>query len=110
MTPEEYWAYKAFTRDDAADEALRKSEVFQNYKQAELQREAELVQINADKKIAEEDRLLQQIEDFEKAVHASPALKQKLKEVKAYIAAHPEAEKNVDQNLIAGLNMLNLED
>jgi len=110
MTPEEYWAYKSFVRDDAADEALRKSEVFQNYKQAELQREAELEGINAMKKVAEEEQLLQQIEDFEKAVHASPSLKQKLKEVKAYIAANPEAEKTVDQNLLAGLNMINLED
>ncbi len=110
MTPEEYWAYKTFIRDDAADEALRKSEVFQNYKQAEIKREAELKCINLAQKEQEEADALKSFDEFEKAVNASPVLKQKLKEVKAYIAANPQAEEKMDQKLLAGLNMLNIED
>jgi len=89
---------------------LCKSEVFQNYKQAEIKREAELKGINLAQKEQEEADALKSFDEFEKAVNASPVLKQKLKEVKAYIAANPQAEEKMDQKLLAGLNMLNIED
>lgn len=110
MTPEEYWAYKAFTRDDAGEKALSSSEVFTAYRNAEMQRERELKQINASEKSAEEKAALEAFDEFEKKVNASPKLKAELKKAKAALDASPELEKQVDPNFIAGLRMLDLDD
>ena len=110
MTPEEYWAYKAFTRDDAAERALSSSEIFMAYRQAEIRREHELKHINAQESEAQKEEALKAFDAFEKNVNASPVLKQKLKEAKAALDASPELSAKVDPNFIAGLNMLNLDD
>ena len=110
MTPEQYWAYKAFIRDDAADEALRSSEVFMAYRQAELKREAEVKVINAREKECEKEVALKAFDDFEKKIAYSPELKDKFRKIKAHLDAHPEVVPKVDPNFVAGINMLNLEE
>lgn len=110
MTPEEYWAYKAFVRDDAAQEALESSEIFKSYAMAERVHEAELFKINAEIQAKEKEAALKIIDDLESKLAASPKLKNKLREVKAYLDKNPEMQTKVDQNFILGLSLLNLED
>lgn len=108
VTPEEYWAYKAFKRDDVTEEALRSSEIFMRYRAAEMQRENELKNINAELADANETEILNSVAEFQKKVKASPELLNKLKQVKAYLDANPEIISSVDQDFINGLNMLEL--
>ena len=109
MTPEEYWAYKAFTRDDADKASLRNSEVFQSYAAAESEREQKLAAINERVKKAEEDKAFEAFEQFEQKVKSSPELLQKFREVRAALNANPELIDQVDPSFVAGIDMLDLE-
>lgn len=110
MSPEDYWAYKAFVRDDATEESLRSSEVFMAYRQAELTREAELEKRAAVAKERERADALQAVEEFNKKVASSPELKAKFKQIKAYLDENPGVAAKVDQNFIEGINMLDLDE
>ena len=110
MTAEQYWAYKAFTQDDATEKALSGSEVFMSYRAAEMTRESELQKIND--RIAEQDKsaTLAEFEEFEKKIASSPELKAKFRKIKEYLQVNPEAAAKTDPNFINGLNMMDLED
>lgn len=110
MTPEEYWAYKAFVRDDATEGALRSSEVFMAYREAELKREAELQKRAEADSLKEKADALHMFEVFDKKVASSPTLKAKFKQIKAHLDANPDVAAKVDPNFIEGISMLNLDD
>src|SRR5690606_240215 len=110
MNSEDYWAYKAFTRDDATERALASSEVFMEYRKAELTREEYIRRINAETQEKEKQETLEAFDEFEKKIASSPELRNKFKQIKAHLDANPDVAAKTDPNFIAGINMLDLED
>src|SRR5690606_22068559 len=110
MNSEDYWAYKAFKRDDATERALASSEVFMEYYKSELAREDYIKRINAEAKEKEKQDVLKAFDDFEKKIASSPILKKKLRDIKAHLDANPDVAAKTDPNFIAGINMLDLDD
>lgn len=106
MTPEEYYAQKAFFRDDAAESELKKSEVFAAYKQAELTRIRETQEMER----IEHQKNLLAFEELERKIQASPKLRAEILRIKAHLDLHPEVLPKVDPNFVQAINLLNLED
>jgi len=108
VSPEEYWAYKAFKRDDTTEAALQSSEIFRLYKNAEANRESELIKINESIALKEEEDALNAFADFQEKVKNNPNLLNKLRKVKAYLDSNPDIISKLDQDFVNGLNMLEL--
>jgi len=109
MTPEEYWAYKAFTRDDVTERALASSEVFMEYRKAELTREDHIRRVNAESQEKDKQETLKAFDEFERKVVSSSELKDKFRKIKAHLDENPDIAAKTDPNFIAGINMLDLE-
>ncbi len=110
MKTEDYWAYKAFIRDDAGEQALNNSEIFMAYKRAEEIREQELAIINAQEAELEKEAVLNAFEDFQNKIDNNPELKAYLKKVKAHLDDNELAASKTDPNFITALNLLNFEE
>lgn len=106
-TAEEYWAYKFFTKDAAAEQA-QSSEIFTAYHNAELQRESEFVEQAKLEAKEDEKTAFAIFSELQEKINKSSDLKNYLRKVKNYIDSNPKFAESVDKNFLNGLNMLNL--
>lgn len=96
-------------------QAAMDSEIFREYVNNELRKEAEAVAAqkptleSMEKELDEELAANAQLEEFQKKVDASPALKEYFKRCKAALKADPSLHKKVDPKFISGVMMLDLE-
>lgn len=103
--------------DEMTWKACMSSEIFREYLTSELDREAEELRIaeaakkeELERKIDEDHETWQKLAEFRKKIAASPALKAKLRQAKAYLAEHPEMVEKVDAGFVRGLKLLDLDE
>lgn len=85
--------------------AAMSSEVFRNFAQSELLKEAQEV-----KEVILEDDALNNFEGLQKRVHASPKLRGAFKKLQQLFTSDPEYTAKVDRNFVEGVLLLNVED
>jgi hypothetical protein len=102
--------YREFFRDRQTERVLESSEVWRNYKNAELTRDGIRHERALKEKLDAETRLLNEVEDFRQKVAENPKLKAYLQKCAAVLKQQPELRTQVDPNFLKGLDLLDLED
>lgn len=102
--------YKEFFRDRQTERVLDSSEVWRNYSQGELARDALREKQSIEEKLDYENEVLAGIEEFRQKVAANPKLKAYFQKVANLLAKQPELRAKTDPNFLKGLDLLDLED
>jgi len=89
--------------------AAMSSEVFRNYAQNELLKEAQ-EEAQAAAKIISKDSALDNFEGLQRRVNASPKLRGVFKKLQQAFTSNPEYTAKVDPNFVEGVLLLNVED
>lgn len=85
--------------------AALSSEIFRTYLKGEIQKEAEKT------KTAEDElQVMEEFEEFQKRVNASPKLRNVFKKLQQSFINDPESTNKVDPKFVEGVLLLNIED
>lgn len=108
-------SWKSAFSDEMTKKALDSSEVFQNYIQQEMKKEAfyksaDHVISEIENRVAEEEAVLEKIEAFQNKVASDPVLRKRLKQARNVIEDNPQLAAKVDPDFISGLQLLYLDD
>lgn len=103
--------------DEMTWKACMSSEIFREYLDGELRKDAELERTkhirafeDLERKVSEDESVWAQFNEFQQKVSTDSELLNKLKLAKTAILEHPELVEKVDKNFLHGLSLLDLGD
>lgn len=109
-TREEYWALKAFKRNDSEEQMINSSEIFREYRKIEARREEEMAKMAIEQDILDRENAAKAFEEFQNKIANNSELRAKFRQIKKALDENPELAAKTDPNFINGIYMLDLED
>lgn len=102
--------WETFFSTEQDNKIMDSSEVWRNYAQAELTREASIEKKAIENKLDEENKVMNEVEQFRQRVANDPILRAKLKKIADAIDANPELMEKVDPDFLNGLSLVSFEE